>query len=133
MTHENNTTQAPAAMMADQPKRKPTHAEIAASLQAGRRLSPALQKLVETGRQLHEREVATVRAITRGLFDHIRAHAASLNIDPKMIVGMPDDAADSLLDSLKTMKALEGIAGTKITVNFTSEVTVNGVAVPKEG
>lgn len=118
--------------MTEQPKRKPTHAEIAASLQAGRRLSPELRKLVSTGRQLHEREVATVRAITRGLFDHIRAHAAALNIDPNMIVGMPDDAADSLLESLRTMKALEGVPGMKIMVNLTSEVTVNGFPVPKE-
>ena len=119
--------------MSEQQKRPMPMSEVAESLRRKHRLLPALQQIIAQNRRCYEREREAVRAITHDFIERMQTHVAtSLKLDPGVVCQMPDEVIDGLLSSLATLKALEDIPGTKINIDFTSTVTVNGVPLPDE-
>ncbi|MBY2941405.1 hypothetical protein HF264_17065 [Rhizobium leguminosarum] len=117
--------------MTEQAKRKLSMSEIATSLRDNHRLSPELQQLVEQNRRQHEGERNAFRSVAQGIIgDFQKRIAAALKLDPQSFVQVPHDVIDGWFQTGGTATALAAVPGTKINIDFTSSVTVNGIPVP---
>lgn len=119
--------------MSAQPPRKMPAEDIPEFIRGKHRLSPAVQKIVDDNRRQHDEQSEVFRAVARDIIENAQkqlAMALKLNLDA--FAQVPDDVLDHLFATSRTAKALEEVPGTKITVSFASEVTVNGIRVPDE-
>lgn len=94
-------------------------------------ISPEVQKLVEQNRRQHEGERDAFHSVARGIIgDFQKRMAALLKLDPQAFVQVPDDVIDRWFQTGGTATALVEVPGTKINIDFTSSITVNGIPEP---
>jgi hypothetical protein len=118
-------------MMSD-PKRKVPLSEMGAFIRSHHQLPAAVCELIEATRERHEGQREAVRATVRDINDGIaKLMASSLQIDPRAFVALPADLGNTA-STMELWNALKEVPGAKISVTYTSEVTINGVRVPDE-
>ncbi|MFC6448429.1 hypothetical protein [Shinella zoogloeoides] len=104
---------------------------IADHIRSQHTLSPAIQKLIEDNRAHFESQRAAFHDAARSVIDAWQTRwAEAFNLDPAQFAELPAEVIEQMIATSRTMEACADIPGAKISVTFTSTVTVNGIPVP---
>jgi len=115
-----------------EPKRKIPMSEIPNFIRNRQRLSPTVRELIDAARQHHECQQEAFQPIVRDINEgFVKLMASTLKLEPQAFVAIPAHL-EKTAAMMRDWDAVKDIPGAKISITYTSEVTVNGIRIPDE-